>query len=122
MIRAMFRPARRREAMALRLLDRERAALLEGPLSDLEALVAAREALVAEILAATEPPSTAFVAALRSKAERNSRLLLASLAGVRAARGQVEAAGAAARRLRTYTAEGKAREVSDQPSTRDSRR
>jgi hypothetical protein len=122
MIRSMLNTARRREAKALRLLDRERAALLEGPIGELETLVARREEVIAEILADTRPPSADFVAALRAKAERNSRLLLAGMAGLRAAREQISAADEAGRRLRTYDAGGQAHDVSERSPTRDSRR
>jgi hypothetical protein len=122
MLRSVLNRAGRREDKALHLLDRERAVLLRGPIGELEALVARREAVMAEILADTRPPSAAFVEALRVKAERNSRLLLASIAGLRAGREQVESAGTAGQRLRTYTAQGQALEVNEGAATRDSRR
>lgn len=120
----MIRMPRKRRASrhdeALSLLDRERELLLRGPLGDLESAVAAREALVSDLLA--DAPPEGFLVALKARAERNSRLLLASLAGVKAAREQVAAADRASRSLKTYGADGKAVEVNEKPKTRDRRR
>ncbi|HRP07978.1 MAG TPA: alcohol dehydrogenase catalytic domain-containing protein [Gemmatimonadales bacterium] len=63
----------------------------------------------------------AFLTALKTKAERNSRLLLASLAGVRAAAAQIDAIAAARGELRTYTAAGASVAVAPTPGTRDQR-
>ena len=61
---------------------------------------------MAEILEAETDLPEAFLVALKARAERNSRLILASLAGVRAAAAQIERIRAARAQLRTYTAEG----------------
>ena len=70
-----------RYARILRLLDLERKVILNGPLSSLRALVDRREAAVAEVLDSESEVPEAFLAALKARAERNSRLILASLAG-----------------------------------------
>jgi hypothetical protein len=119
--RALSRRGDRHEE-ALRLLDQERDALTEGDVGGLATIVAAREALVSELLAATVPPPRSFLSALRMRAERNSRLLLASMAGLRTARDQVAEIDRAARSLKTYTAEGAALDVDTAPKTRDRRR
>lgn len=107
---------------ALDLLDQERTILLNGPLNALQALVVKREALLTEILAEPEQDSEGFLKVLRIKAERNGRLLLATLAGLRAAREQIDEADVAARTLRTYTPSGAPVAVSDAPKTHDQRR
>ena len=78
MIANMFASAR--YARVLRLLDLERKLILNGPLAGLKPLVEQREAAVAEILANETDLPEAFLAALKARAERNGRLLLASLA------------------------------------------
>ena len=110
------------QSRMLEFFDREREVLLNGPLSELQALVTKREALLAAILADADPAPEGFLRALKGKAERNGRLLLASLAGLRAAREQIEQAEQAARTLRTYTAAGTSVAVSEPPKTRDQRR
>jgi hypothetical protein len=111
-----------RQRKALGLLDRERAVILAGPLAELEALVRQREALMEAILSDATPPPEGFLTALKARAERNSRLLLAAMAGLRAVRAQIAEASAARSSLRTYTAAGAARDVLDPPPTRDARR
>jgi hypothetical protein len=111
-----------RQRRALGLLDREREVILTGPLTELDALVRKREALMEAILSDAAPPPEGFLTALKAKAERNSRLLLAAMAGLRAVREQIAEAGAARASLRTYTAAGAARDVLDPPKTRDARR
>lgn len=105
----------------LKLLDQERKVILNGPLSELGALVERREAAVAEILEGEAELPEAFLAALKAKAERNSRLLLASLAGVRSGADQVARIHAARERLRTYSADGQPVEVRQPVITRDQR-
>jgi hypothetical protein len=109
-----------RHEEALALLDRERDILLRGPLSDLGSIVAAREAIVADLLA--DAPPEGVLAALRQRAERNARLLLASLSGLRSAREQVAAVERASGVLKTYDAGGRAVEVSTKPTAQDRRR
>jgi hypothetical protein len=109
-----------RYARVLRLLDLERKVILNGPLSGLKALVDRREAAMAEILAGTELPE-AFLVALKARAERNGRLILASLAGVKAGAAQIEQIRAARDGLRTYTAAGSPVETRRAQTTRDQR-
>ena len=59
--------------------------------------------------------------ALKARAERNSRLILASLAGVRSGAAQAEEARLAAEKLRTYSASGEPVEVQAPKVTRDQR-
>lgn len=122
MIGTMLGGGSGRHDRVLKLLDRERAILLHGPIGELGAVVERRESLLAELLAGDGELPDGFMTALKAKAERNSRLLLASLAGLRAARDQIESVEQAHRSLRTYTARGAAVEVAGQASTRDQRR
>lgn len=105
----------------LKLLDQERKVILNGPLGELGALVERREAAVAEILEGEAALPEAFLAALKAKAERNSRLLLASLAGVRSAAEQIARIRAAQDKLRTYSADGQPVEVQQPTISRDKR-
>jgi hypothetical protein len=110
-----------RYARVLRLLDLERKLILNGPLAGLKDLVARREAAVAEILENETDLPEAFLVALKARAERNARLLLASLAGVKAGAAQVREIQAARDRLSTYSAAGARVEVGPKPGTRDQR-
>jgi hypothetical protein len=110
-----------RYARILRLLDLERKLLLNGPVSGLKALVERREAAIAELLEAETELPEAFLLALKARAERNSRLILASLAGVRAGAAQIEQIRAARDQLRTYTAAGTPVDVRPTEVTRDQR-
>ncbi len=108
-----------RYARVLRLLDLERKLILNGPLSGLAALVERREAAMAEILATETELPEAFLLALKARAERNSRLILASLAGVKAGAAQIEQIRNAGKGLRTYDASGTPVEVRQNEATRD---
>ena len=110
-----------RYARILRLLDLERKLILNGPLAGLRALVERREAAVAELLATESEVPEAFLSALKARAERNSRLILASLAGVRAGAAQIEQIRSAGSRLLTYTAAGTPVEVRGSRATHDQR-
>ena len=105
----------------LKLLDQERKVILNGPLAELRPLVDRREAAMAEILGAEAALPEAFLTALKAKAERNSRLLLASLAGVKSAAEQIDKIRATRDKLRTYSADGQPVEVRQTPVTRDKR-
>jgi len=109
-----------RYARILRLLDLERKLILNGPLSGLKAMVERREAAIAELLESETDLPEAFLVALKARAERNSRLILASLAGVRAGVAQIERIRAAGGELGTYTASGQ-RQEAQPPATRDQR-
>ena len=110
-----------RYARVLRLLDLERKLILNGPLSGLKALVDRREAAIAEILENESDLPEAFLVALKARAERNGRLILASLAGVQAGAAQIEQIRATRDQLRTYSATGTRVEVRPKPVTRDQR-
>lgn len=105
----------------LRLLDQERKVILNGPLAELAALVARREALLAELLAEERSLPEAFLTAVKARAERNGRLILASIAGVKSATAQISQIDAARDSLRTYSAEGAPVEVASTRVTRDKR-
>lgn len=105
----------------LRLLDQERRVILDGPLAALRPLVDKREALVEELLAGQPELPEAFLAALKARAERNSRLLLASIAGVKSAEAQIARMDDARDQLRTYSAAGAPVEVRRTQVTRDTR-
>jgi hypothetical protein len=110
-----------RYARILRLLDLERKVILNGPLAGLRPLVERREAAMAELLEAEGQLPEAFLVALKARAERNSRLILASLAGVRAAAAQIDRINETRDQLRTYTAGGTPVEVRETRVTRDQR-
>ncbi len=110
-----------RYARILRLLDLERKLILNGPLSGLKALVERREAAIAELLETESDLPDAFLVALKARAERNSRLILASLAGVRAGAAQIEQIRSSRTQLRTYNAAGTPVEVRPRQFTRDER-
>ncbi len=105
----------------LRLLDQERKVILTGPLTELKALVDRREALLAELLEAERTLPEAFLVAVRARAERNGRLILASIAGVKSAAAQIARMDEARDSLRTYSAEGAPVEVARPRVTRDER-
>ncbi|MER2508004.1 hypothetical protein [Amaricoccus sp.] len=105
----------------LKLLDQERKVILNGPLAELPALVDRREVAMAEILESEDVLPEAFLTALKAKAERNSRLLLASLAGVRSAGEEISRISAAHDKLRTYAPNGHPIEVRQPTVTRDKR-
>jgi hypothetical protein len=105
----------------LRLLDEERRVILNGPLLELKALVEKREELLDELIADENGLPEAFLAAVKARAERNSRLILASIAGVRAAEAQIARMTEARDTLRTYSADGAAVEVTQPKVTRDTR-
>jgi hypothetical protein len=109
-----------RYARVLRLLDLERKLILNGPLAGLKALVDRREAALAEILENESDLPEAFLVALKARAERNGRLLLASLAGVKAGAAQIERIRASRDQLRTYSPTG-TRDVGPRPASRDQR-
>jgi hypothetical protein len=110
-----------RYARILRLLDLERKVILHGPLNQLKPLVDRREAAMAEVLAAESELPEAFLVALKARAERNSRLILASLAGVRAGTERIAQIRAARDELRTYSAAGTPVQVRRTETTRDQR-
>jgi flagellar biosynthesis/type III secretory pathway chaperone len=110
-----------RYSKVLRLLDEERKLLLSGPLDKLDALVKKREAAMAELLESDTRLPEAFIVALRARAERNGRLLQASIEGVKSAQAQVAKINEQSGELKTYTAEGRAISVSQKRSTRDTR-
>jgi leucyl aminopeptidase (aminopeptidase T) len=105
----------------LRLLDQERKVILAGPLTDLKALVDRREALINELASESRALPEAFLVAVKARAERNSRLLLASLAGARAAQAQIAQIVETQDSLRTYSPEGTPVEVKGARVTRDHR-
>jgi hypothetical protein len=108
-------------ARILRLLDLERTVILNGPLASLRTLVDRRERVLAEILAAGRELPPEFVAALKARAERNARLLLASLAGVKAATAEVAKLERARGQIGAYTASGVRATTVPGPATRDLR-
>ena len=110
-----------RYARVLRLLDLERRLILNGPLAGLKPLVERREAAVAEILETESDLPEAFLVALEARAERNSRLILASLAGVRSGIARIEQIAGERGELRTYTAAGAPVAVRVAATTRDQR-
>ena len=110
-----------RYARILRLLDLERKVILNGPLSASARSSTAARPRSTEVLDSESEVPEAFLAALKARAERNSRLILASLAGVRSGAAQIEQIRAARSQLRTYSAAGTPVEVREPTITRDQR-
>jgi hypothetical protein len=110
-----------RYARVLRLLDLERRMILSGPLAGLAAVVDRREAALAEIVATEVDLPEAFLVAVRARAERNSRLLVASLAGAKAGAAELGRLLAARDRLSTYSASGARVEMRPGRPVRDKR-
>ncbi len=110
-----------RHERILKLLDREREIILNGPLSELTALVEKRETAIREVLSEGATAPEPFLTALKAKAERNARLIQSSLSGVRAATAEIDRLEAATRGLRTYTERGAPVDVLPRDVTRDER-
>lgn len=115
-----IRPGSRYDRI-LQLLDLERSVILNGPLAGLKELVERREVVLAEILAQDTDAPEEFLAAVKIKAERNSRLILASLAGIKAADAEIARIRDARDQLRTYTAAGTSVERRNAAVTREKR-
>jgi len=105
----------------LRILDDERRLILSGPLENLRLLVDKREKAIAELVQSENPVPEAFVAALKSRAERNGRLLQASIEGIRAATATIDGIGKKEESLQTYDARGKKVAAGQAVGTRDKR-
>lgn len=110
-----------RYSKVLRMLDEERQLLLSGPLDKLQALVSKREAAMNELLNSGASLPEAFIEALKARAERNSRLLRASIEGMKSARAQIDEINQQGNSLKTYRADGTQVSVSQARSTRDTR-
>jgi hypothetical protein len=110
-----------RYSKVLRMLDEERQLLLSGPLDKLQALVSKREAAMNELLESGASLPQAFIVALKARAERNGRLLRASIDGMKSARTQIDLINQQSEELRTYRADGTQVSVSRTHSTRDTR-
>lgn len=110
-----------RYSKLLRMLDEERQLLLSGPMDKLQSLVAKREAAMNELLSSGVSLPEAFIVALKARADRNGRLLRASIEGMRSARAQIEEINQQNEELRTYRADGSQVKVSLPQSTRDTR-
>ena len=91
------------------LLERERKMLLEGNLTELEGIAKQKEGLLSET--ALTSGGTTDLAQIRELSERNERLLLASLEGVKAAGSRLADIRRAATQLETYTDAGKVRDL-----------
>jgi flagellar biosynthesis/type III secretory pathway chaperone len=85
------------------LLDRERAMILEGRITDLERH-SVEKARLSERLVGTVPVHA--LARLRSKADRNQALLEASASGIRSALQHLKEIRCASSRLETYAPDG----------------
>lgn len=101
----------------LRLLDDERALLLAGRLDELPPLSAARDQIFQALGKGGRAADRAMAEAapdIRSRAERNRRLLKAALEGMQAARLQLAQSGRSMADMQTYTASGKRIQVDSQ--------
>ncbi|WP_424926548.1 hypothetical protein [Amaricoccus tamworthensis] len=108
-----------RYSQVLELLDAERKIILNGPLTDLGAVVEKREEIMTALLKEKGTLPQAFITALKARAERNSRLIKASIDGIKYGRVQVKRIEETAGRLHTYDAAGTKTEVTADPTTRD---
>lgn len=92
------------------LLDRERSALLSGDMTNVAALMAEKEHLVARV-AALDPADQAAFDRLRRKLGRNGALLEGALAGLRAASRRLAELNDPAATGGTYDADGRRTEI-----------
>jgi flagellar biosynthesis/type III secretory pathway chaperone len=110
-----------RYSKVLRMLDEERQLLLTGPLDKLHSLVTKREAAMNELLSSGVSLPEAFIVALKARADRNGRLLRASIDGMKSARAQIDQIARQSEELRTYKADGTEVRVISTQTTRDTR-
>lgn len=99
----------RRARLLLGLLDREAAALRAARIAEIAEIAQRRDALLAELEAATPPegPETeALLARIRRQAGRNQGLARAVLDGLRAARADLDRIGAATGQIGLYGPSG----------------
>ncbi len=97
------------------LLDQERAALLDGNLEAIAALLQRKENLIDQLNAqAPEPPEV--MSELRGKVIRNQDLFDGALEGIRKVAARMEAVRRIRHNLETYDKSGKKTEVSSIPN------
>lgn len=90
------------------LLDHERRMILSGKVAELERFTHQKERLVSRLAQLSD---VGALTRIRRKAERNQALLSAAASGLRAARDKVGEIGAGSAPMRTYGADGAAREI-----------
>lgn len=103
----------------LKLLADERKVILEGPLSDLNRIVAQREKIVTSLTAGNVQLVEADINAIRNEAGRNQNLLKASLSGMQAAKTLLSEQRRAAETMGTYTDSGARLEVPQERNLKD---
>ncbi len=96
------------------LLERERACILAGEIDKLTRLLPEKERLLNGLK--TLNGNAPAVEHLRRQADRNQHLLAASARGIRSAQMRLNALMTAQSELRTYTREGRARDLSKRES------
>lgn len=103
--------AKKRVRQIRDLLLEERQKILKGPLPDLTALIEKREALVAKLSEGIDALSQNDIESIKVEADRNQRLLQASLNGVREAEAEIAQQRKASQTMGTYTSDGQRFEV-----------
>ncbi|WP_172297659.1 hypothetical protein [Pseudoruegeria sp. HB172150] len=93
------------------ILDRERAAILEGQFDVIERLTPAKERALDRLK--RRPPDGVALGQLRGKVERNGRLLEAMRAGLASAQERLKALRERPSALRTYDAKGRRTSLCD---------
>ncbi len=106
------------------ILDQEYLALLGGRFDRLDQTLKRTDALVDALERAIETDpgeGDPVVDELRSKADRNARVILSSLAGIKAAQRRVDDIRKAVNGLDTYTGQGRKVSLTDQVATTEKR-
>jgi len=90
----------------LKLLTEERKLILKGPLADLNRIAVRRDKLVEDLVNGKTLLTEADIKVIRHEANRNQRLLEASLSGMNAAKTLLPEQRRAATTMGTYTDSG----------------
>ena len=99
------------------LLEEERAALLEGDLARIAAIVDTKAALI-EDLRNADPAQASEIAPLQSKLRRNQELFDQTLAGIRNVAARLGDMRRLRREMETYDKQGKRTTISEPAQTR----
>ena len=103
--------ARKRVRSILAILNEERQVILNGPLSNLVELTEKREKLLDSLIEVKDALSEVDLAPIREEANKNQRLLDASMSGVKEANQILSDIHHAATTMGTYTNNGERMEI-----------
>jgi len=95
------------------LLDHERSMILEGKITDLARGARQKEHLLLRLAASVDDTA---LGRIRRKAERNQALLAAAARGLKAARNRIGKIATGNAPMRTYGADGTARDIGSRPA------